>query len=385
MLTWRGFYIVYYVYRCLCSVIGQLVVVQFTSLGDSIRYTGGTERFDTVQGTFWFLNSTALTEAIGSVFAALLGGNRLTISIAFQTLAFIGIYRFLTALPEDLRKWVAIILLAPSFNIWSSIASKEAVVVFAVGTVCAYLVGVYRQTQRLRLIDLIAVGLLAIYKAHYLVALGFVFAGLHLGRLVRQPELLVLGAGVATLIPLYLLRDTIDAYAPQIVIHFFSGAGASTRDAFWTDQYDVFWRAPYGFWLSFVGPTLDEAVNNRLQLAALAESLILVAILGLYLLLNFYRMPLFGFLMSWSAVFWLLFANYPFGVMNPGSAVRYRTGYMIPLLAILIVLSSREAFVRWRGKRGRPEVRSRPSRFGPRLVFYPKIRVRQGSIQRASS
>ena len=67
-------------------------------------------------------------------------------------------------------------------------------------------------------------------------------------------------------------------------------------------------------------------------------------------------MPLFGFFLTIGGLFWILFANYPFGIMNPGSAIRYRTGYILFVVLIFTLLLSRDVYLRWqKGLQTRPD------------------------------
>jgi len=374
MIGWRFFWVLYFLYRCVCSVAGQLVVVRFTTLGDSVRYQGNAEKFGGSPGLGWLLDSTQVTEALGMLFAKVTSGNEIAINVLFQTIAFYGIYRFLNAIPANLRKFVALLVLAPSFNLWSSVASKDALVVFAAGVSCSYLIELYRNSARLRLVHPLAVAVLAVFKPHYLVSLLFIYSLTWASRFVRQYEALLLFVSIVSVSQLYIFRDRLDDLSFQVVVHFITDAGFSTREAFWQQQYDVFWRAPYGMLLSFVGPTFEEALRNPLQMVSLVESLFLLLLIVVYLVVQLPRMPAFSFLMSTFAGFWLLFANYPFGVMNPGSAIRYRTGYYLIFLTILLVLSSRKLFDQWRSGEASIERKQRRSRFRPRLVIKPSLR-----------
>lgn len=375
MIGWRFFYFFYFVYRCACSVAGQLIVVRLTSLGDSVRYQGNAEKFGETGGFSWLFDSTQVTEAIGMLLAKPLANNAIAINFCFQAIAFYGIYRFLRAVPPNLRKFAALLMLAPSFNLWSSVASKEAIIVFSVGIVCSYIVEFYCNTAKLGVSHFLSGALLAVYKPHYLVSLAFVYLATQASRFVRQREALLLMGGLLTVSMLYLFLDRIDDLSFQVVEHFLADAGFSTREAFWIQRYDVFWRAPYGMFLSFVGPTFEEALRNPLQMVSLAESSVILVLIVVYLIVQLPRMPAYCFFMSLFSGFWLLFANYPFGVMNPGSAIRYRTGYFIILLTALVILSSRRMYLQWRS--GAPmevAARRRRFRFGPSLSFQPSLR-----------
>jgi hypothetical protein len=43
--------------------------------------------------------------------------------------------------------------------------------------------------------------------------------------------------------------------------------------------------------------------------------------------LRFDRLNIFMFGLFFIPVFWILFVHYPFGALNPGSAIRYRSGF----------------------------------------------------------
>ena len=86
-------------------------------------------------------------------------------------------------------------------------------------------------------------------------------------------------------------------------------------------------------YIDLVGPTFIEAMQKTTHLFAWIESMIIlstfaVGSLKLYLVaiktnkLNIYYLSIFLIVTSW-----ILFVNYPFGVINPGSAVRYRENF----------------------------------------------------------
>jgi hypothetical protein len=374
---WGIYYSLYFAYRLVCSLLGQLVVVRFTSLGDSVRYQGVAEKFTGVSGVTWLLDSTKVTEAIGLLFAKMTAYNPVAINFCFQAIAFFGLYRFLQSLEPRMRIYAAILLASPSFNLWSSVASKEAIVVFAAGIVAAYIVDVHYNRARITPSLLLAGAILLTYKPHYLVAVAFVYGIIFVSRWVRQKEFLLLLGCILPLIALYVMRDTFSDLSFRVIIHFLSDAGFSTRPAFWLDKYDVFWRAPYGMLLSFVGPTIGEAIRNPLQMVSLCESILILLVASVYILANLPRLPAFCFLIGVFAIFWLQFANYPFGVMNPGSAVRYRTGYYLVLVAFVLVLFARDAHMRWRSRI--PGERQRRRWIAPGFSIRPAISFTWGT------
>lgn len=351
MLHWREFFLLLFVYRCLYSVAGQVLITQFTQLGDAHRYQSGAASLHV--SFLW--NSTLFTEMVGLVLWALTFGNKVAINIGFQAIAFVGIYKFMMALEPELRKKVALLLFFPSFSIWTSSAGKEAIVVFALGVLCAYLVDIYYGRDRFRLLQIASVYLLFIFKAHYLIPIMFVFFVTKVCARTSRKALVALVVGLVSLFPLYAFRDRISELSFAVLPHFLvEKQGRSTREAFWVDQWDVFWKAPEGMFQSFYGPTLAELFSQDAQILKIwsfYESLLLVAILGIIFVRQLPTMPAYNFFVATFGLFWILFPNYPFGVMNPGSAIRYRSGYYLFVAMIVVLFASREVFVRWRGNR----------------------------------
>lgn len=374
-INWRTFYGFLFLYRCAYSAFAYFFVSRLTGLGDAARIVGA---------DFTAVNAVVISESVlqgsrgtafiitqnaGKLFNVLMLGSDLLVYMCFQSIAFVGLVKVLMSLEPSIRKRATIILLLPSFSVWSSIPSKEVFVVFAAGVICSYVVDMYYKRERLTLLILIAFLTLAIFKTHYMIAFGFLVIVSKLAGYVRQKAFFAFVSGIVSLIPLYLFRDRVDELSFQIIPHFAVGFGRMTREAPWVEQYDVFWKAPYGMFQSFFGPTLREASEGILQLASFIESTILMGILLFLLLRRLADIPAYNFILGLFATFWMLFPTYPLGIMNPGSAVRYRTGYLVFMVVIFAFFTSREVYASWRaggvaGER-RPTLRLSPSRGQP--------------------
>ena len=348
------------------SVVGQTLVRRFTSLGDSSRWQETGWVFD---GGWWH-SSNLITTNLAAFFGQFVGDDKILINIGFQTLAFYGIYRFISALDPSLRKRAILLFFFPSFSVWSSVAGKEAVLIFAIGVISGYLIRIFSRRERLGLVVLIAVYLVYIMKTHYIVALLYIFGAAKFCRYLPKPGLIIFFASVASLFPLYFFREVFDSLSFDILPHFL-GSGRSTREPFWVEQYDVFWKAPYGMVQSFLGPTLEEAMlaKNPIHVGAYLEGLAMICILGYFMFEKIKSLPVFNFVVILFGTFWILFPNYPFGIMNPGSAVRYRTGYLMLIILLVIVLGRPETYRRWRGSKimrhfGRPDALITQQDFG---------------------
>lgn len=349
-LTWGVVYALIFAYRTAMSIVAETVVARLTLLGDTSQYSRGEFTILEQDLSAVVTNNrqvaTQITESIGAFFYQLSDGNPIAINLGFQVIGFIGIVIFLRSLTPRDRIAAVLLLTLPSFTIWSSIAGKEAIVVFATGIIGAYIVRVYQGRETLTIGVAFSVLVVYLFKDHYLPAVFFLVAGPIIFRRVKQKTFGLILAGLGSLAMLYLVRDTVDALSFEILRHF-EGTEGSTRLPFWVEQYDVFVKAPYGMFMGFFGPTVAEASRGILQLMSFVESSIMVAIL-LYLALgNLPRLPAFMVVMSSFTIFWLLFATYPLAIMNPGSAVRYRTGYEILLFVAVALILSRERFVQW--------------------------------------
>ena len=183
----------------------------------------------------------------------------------------------------------------------------------------------------------------------------YIVAVTKVARRVKERAVVAIGAGLLSLVPLYVFRERIDGLAFDVIRNF---SGGSTRQAFWVEKYDVFWKAPYGMFQGFVGPTVAEAASGHvLQLASFIESFVLVGALLFLLLRRLPRIPVYSFFVSLFVTFWIVFPNYPIQIMNPGSAIRYRTGYLMLIFLAFAFLLSRELYVSWAA--GTPRRRDR--------------------------
>jgi hypothetical protein len=342
--NWAYFYIFYFAYRCANTVFAEIIIRKFTKLGDSRQYMHSGFDF----GTGWYSASNPITENIGTVFSIIFFKNEILISLAFQSIAFYGIYQLLKTLDSESRKYMALLLLFPSFNIWSSVASKEAIIVFAICIICKFVVDMYSFRDKFTFIFIFSVYLIWVYKSHYLPAILFLIGVSKMAQYFRPTHLLVLIAGVTSLTPLFIFQQKISELSFLIIPHF-RGYGHSTREVFWIDTYDVFYKAPYGMFQSFFGPTIGEAIRslNILHVFSFFESALLLGFLIFLLIRNLPRLPVYSFLIWIFSIFWILFANYPFGIMNPGSAVRYRTGYIVFILLIFVLFTSPSFYRNW--------------------------------------
>ena len=136
-------------------------------------------------------------------------------------------------------------------------------------------------------------------------------------------------------------------------------AGRSSRsDLFFTEKYDVFLKAPLGMALSLFGPKLTEIFTSPLALISFIESSVLFAFIFIIVAQRLMLLPVYNLILGAGTIFWLIFATYPLGITNIGSAVRYRSGWIILIFGIVSVLMSRSFYMHWQAYEKEP---NRPS------------------------
>ena len=326
--------IILYLYRCVLSVLAHTVVRGITKLGDSGVYQHESY-VDYYTGTIF--DPTLLTMFVGYIISDFLFDGPVFINIAFQTIAFVGIFLFIRTLSGANRVLVLILVATPSFSLWSSVAGKEAIIVFLVFTILSQLVRWNDRKISFFYLGLVLLSILWIYKPSYFPALLYLISMIVISRFVRQKAFLSYIAVIISLFMMYVFKDTISEYSFAVSEHFSHGIhGLSTREPYWHDTYDVFFKAPYGMFQSFFGPTFSEVSNSVLHLFSFVESLVILIILMAIVLVRLPRLPVFIFITATFSLVMILFVNYPFGIMNPGSAIRYRTGYF-PIVIFIII------------------------------------------------
>jgi hypothetical protein len=130
-----------------------------------------------------------------------------------------------------------------------------------------------------------------------------------------------------------LARNEINELSFIMPAHFSLEAGSTRENTIWVNDFDVFWNAPYGMFIGFFGPTISEVLSKPTHLIAFLESAIIVGlfIYGIVKLIlvsvNTGRVNVFYLGVFITATLWILFVHYPFGALNPGSAIRYRENF----------------------------------------------------------
>jgi hypothetical protein len=355
-ITWGVFFFFFYIYRSMYSVLAEYVM-KITSIGDTetfqnSRLAENALRYVSSDPYTAFFNlksregSTLITDWIGYRLNLMSGGDPIFINIGYQSIAFIGLIYFLLSFPPKIRLWMTVLLMLPSFSFWTSIASKESIIVSCTGILSGFLVRQYSGKGKASFLHAFAAILLYMFKPHYFIAILFVWCARNLGLYVKQKALLAYMGLLMSCVALYVFREKIDelSFFVQWSFETVAEVRSNRTESFFVERFDVFYNLPEGFFRAFMGPTIAEYAISPLHKAVLIESAVLLIALILILVRQIKDLPLYQFIVGTGVIFWTLFPNYPFGVMNAGSAVRYRSGWIILIFLGVAILSNREFF-----------------------------------------
>ncbi len=336
-------------YRILMTFVVVYIVDPLTKLGDDTFYLK-TDLLWLIQtrGLGVLTGKTHFARLFVAIVHLVLRFEILT-HIFFCILAFYGLKVFLDSIKEK-ESWQFKILLllcfTPSFTLWTSIVGKEAMILFAMGIICSQLIRFF-QGEQFRLTPLLAV------SAYFIVIMKpqYVPAVLQLVAYIKMREFLLPRAGIkadlfliaffviANLSFLYFFRYRIGEYAVDFQPRFRPDA-RSTRDNVFFEPLDFFVKMPYLLPLSLWGPTISEARTSVFHIMAFAESAVL-SVLVSFLLVNGTIISVKNIKSHYHWFFLLLntyallfFAQYLQGVLNPGSAVRYRSNIYLLIIAL---------------------------------------------------
>jgi hypothetical protein len=335
----------YFLIKIFYLFFAIIIYTKYTSLGDTFRYFSGPTAWD----SSWFYSSTVMMDSFASTFAKCFGiylG-----SLPFLLISFVGVYYPVSKINQTKKQLLGVLALLslPSFGVWTSIASKEAVGVFFMGMLLAAYIDVYeRQPIKNKFMFLLSVYLCLVFKPQYMIGVFAIFSFTYLSRKFILSAavkvflfLTMIGVGSAIL---YYFRDLIDDLSKMMPAHFSLEAGSTRENTIWVEQYDFFKNAAYGMYIAFVGPTVQEAFSKPTHMIAWVESMVILGVFGMltlkYVLIAVLRTRLnIMFICGFSLVtFWILLVHYPFGALNPGSAIRYRESFYAFLVCLFFFM-----------------------------------------------
>ena len=345
-------------YRILMAFLAKFVIARFTILGDieTFMYGEPIEEYGTIPEMFsnYGLLTLFKKDELGIIIISLIHKichfELLTFCVC-SAIGYIGIRKFLLEAKSSSKAYLLLILLcySPSFNIWSSIAGKECLVVFGMGILCAELIKFYkRESFKPTVLFFVALWFVMVLKKPYIPFVLVTFCYIVFRSRVKLPYkwdlALLTGLLAAVAVGMYLFRYQLDSYAfyaqqvPRV-------SARSTRSHLFIEQFDFFKKMPYLLPLAFWGPTWAECATSPLHLFSFMESgvIILTAVVMLWgfpmALIRQFRNYYQWFLLGCNSVFLLLFVQYGQGIMNPGSGIRYRTNIYLPVIAFVYIFA----------------------------------------------
>jgi len=324
------------------ALFATLIFARFSPLIDSKLYISGYYAIDPLLRT-QIIHKLAITlNAIGGAFFA---------HVAFGVISTMGlIYYFATGG----RRWVFILmLLLPSSLVWTSIVSKEALY-FGCFTLLLVIWSKY-VVEKLNLADLlaamIALSICGLLRPHYGVVIVWLFSATYLmKKLGSRAWYVMLALMAAAVVATYFFAWS------DILYRGFGAIDDSARSS----RFELFGIIPHvdeGFqrFKQFVPLGIIAGIVGPLPSEVLARPEFLPFFLeGLFVLLS----PIFiyryaakqefsGKILFFRIYWWclvpallsLMILHAPFGLLNPGSATRWRTNfetlfYMAPLLLL---------------------------------------------------
>lgn len=335
----KGKIIIYY--RLIICILTLFFISKLTILGDFGRYIAGDPvKIIESNGSKFILNSTVLTEfLVGSVKKICLGNSILT-SLLFNLIGSCGIVYFFKSTSSN--KIIFTLLLFPSFTIWSSYPSKELLSVLATSLIMGNLIKIYENRRRSKIdkiLLLLGLFLTYVYKKQYLICILFLGIYIYFRKKIKfnfRCMIYFIYLGIVITI-LYLFRDKIDIFLRNFHLHFDYGSKETVRNLFiFREKYGFFKNVLYGMFISFFGPSLFEIKQGGLKASAFIESLIIIGI-TVYSIIQSKKKSLEQLFLFFNGMVLLLLPQYPFGVFNSGSAIRYRTNLYIIFLGLLYI------------------------------------------------
>lgn len=326
--------------------ISLIIIKKVTILGDYDRYIDEniTKIFSKNLLDILF-NRTLLTDIFVGGMRKILFGSKMLTSIFFNLLSTYGIIFFLRTI--EWNKYILIFLLLPSFNIWSSYPSKESIVIFSSGIVMGNLIQLFKNKKvKSKKLFFLGIYLLMLYKIQYIPSI-IVFS-LYLFFLIKRKKqirvLFYMIYFILSLLLLYLSRDIIDNFLKTFYLHFYVNLETFRNKDIFLEKYGFYKNMIYGMFISVWGPGIRELNMGIIKILSYLESMVLLLmVIYKMLMIKVNKEKIF---ILFNCSFLLFLAQYPFGVFNAGTAVRYRTNLYIIFLAFFYVLVLKDTLLK---------------------------------------
>jgi hypothetical protein len=330
------------------TLFSVFVFSRFSTLGDSEAYLTGYYEDDRSLRTIVI---TRIASAVASV-----TGNELLAQLVFSMVAATGvIYLLHQAGLHGRYRWpLVMILLVPNFGIWASVAGRESLFITLLGFFLGAVLAYYRRPRLSSvLLALFCVAGMIFIRAPYGLGIALFLAMFLLYRSGPRTRtsagVQVLMLALVSLVVLACVWQYLDDYITVEVLpkaaSYFTLRSDTTRT--WVhidDAADLFASLWWSLPLALIGPTPMEVAQRPMVLPFLLSGLVVFACLLHSLVLAFRSPP--GMLRKILVVGWLpavtfiLIAYVPFGIYNPGSAIRYASSFLLFLVFPSLLLSA---------------------------------------------
>lgn len=350
-----AFVLLIFIIKIIATLFSIYVYARFSPFADAERYLNA--NFSSWSFSYLF-NRTLFTDFVYAALKQILVFNtavHLFISVLLSGCLWYVLkedYKFIN------KPLLYTSLLLPHFLIWSGMVGKEALAI--VGFLlfikaCVDLV-VWNKLRVLPLLLGLFLGLTE--RPHYSLAYLYLFfiSLLTINGRVRLMSLFSPQASWALLFAVLgycaVFYNQLQQLFSRPLLQFMTlakqyflsfNANSNRWNILWENPQDFFINLPWGLPISIIGPTSKEALARPVFFPAFLEGCVALFLIGalIFMLLEFikeYRhfrtVIIWGFI---PALLLGLLINYPFGIFNPGSAIRYKQSlaplmYFYPLL-----------------------------------------------------
>lgn len=324
---------------------------QFSQLGDTERYLSATLNTDD------FFDRTRFTDNVFSVLMFIFS-YKIVVNIFIACIfSFVFFSVLKNTFYSKYNKLAWLVFFLPSFQIWTSVAGKEVLAIIGFLLVIKYVVYLQLNVKCNVLYLIIGVSLGVLLRPHYglayiyLLLSTIILARFKTGNISVGVYFFVLSLlGIMFLICVSISVELWSPYfteAMKIIRNYFiiTDAKASREYIEWGGISGYLDNIYWGLVYSIIGPTLSEVINRVAYIpffidGIISFSLMIILVYKLYCSSRdfaFYRKFFyFSFLPSFVMI---LMIHYPFGIFNPGAAIRYKQNisplvYFYPLLVL---------------------------------------------------
>lgn len=332
----------FFISRLIYSIIAIFVFTNFAQLGDTFAYLHSSNSFQI--DTLW--SSTKIMYSLGEIFKKIFVFDILTCLpfCLLSTYSYSYILRYFSKITKAQKIVIMIVFYSPSFGIWTSICSKEAISVFYFSILGVFLCRVMDKTKKFpNFIEILSFYLCFIFKPLLFIPLiQFYLIIITFGKKKFLQLTTIFTLIILNILFLKYFSDEINAFVNNIFSHFSSGN--STRENIWTEENDYIRKFYIAMPLSFIGPVLSDILKSPIQILFTLESLILIYILflpSIRKIIYLKKKTLINALIAFF-IFSLIYFNSFQGALNPGSGLRYRENIIVLITIMVLYINQKK-------------------------------------------